>query len=394
MEKLPVIFLGVPKTLSFFPGGKKGASSAFKLDPSIHIPLELESADEQAKAGSGQEAAGDLLDNISAEKIISGMLRVISAPLEFDIPPEWADYYKSFVLTVKPEIYHEFTAASIVKAKNGEFDMALEISAVLEGLFPGSQGILLNKALILEKRARALEKTGGNAAKENAETLEAYERVLAGEPVLPDALFNAGFFFTRLGEYKRAKDCFSGYVSKGSEPETLSEIPFELPEEKLKQAKKIIADINSQALDDSDFIEAYNNVNTGNDEEALSGIRDFLQKHPKAWNGWFVLGWALRKLGRFADSLEALKKAAELGGKSSDLRNETAICLMELGELKAAQKELEKALRENPTDIKIISNMGVLAMKAGDREKAASYFRYILELDPNDPLAKSFLGES
>jgi tetratricopeptide (TPR) repeat protein len=313
------------------------------------------------------------------------MLRIISAPGEYDVPPEWIDYYKRFVLTVKPEIYHEFTGASIVKAKNGEFDLALEISAVLEGLFPASPGILLNKALILEKKASAQEKNGQNAAKETAEALEAYETALSLEPVIPDALFNAGFFFMRQGEYKRAKDCFSSYVSEGE-----AEIPVELPMEKLKQAKKIIKEISSQGLDDSNFTEAYNCINNGNDEEGLSRIRDFLQKHPKAWNGWFVLGWALRKLGRYGDSLESLKKAVELGGSSSDLKNEMAICLMELGDFKQAQKELEQALRDDPENIKIISNLGVLAMKTGSKTKAASYFRYLLELDPADPLAKEW----
>ena len=389
MEKAPVVFIPVPEALSFFPVGKKGQEAAFQLDPSIHIPVEIDSADGQVNTGENSLLA----DNLSGEAILSGMLRIISAPDEYNIQPEWVDYYKRFVLTVKPEIYHEFTGASIVKAKNKEFDMALEISAVLEGLFPGSPGVLLNKALILEKKAATLKKNGRDVTKENSETLEAYEDVLSLEPVLPDALFNAGFFFTRLGDYKRAKDCFSSYVSAGEGSELSEEIPLELPAEKLKQAKRIIADISSQGLDDSSFIEAYDCINTGNDEEGLSKIRDFLQKNPKAWNGWFVLGWTLRKLGRYGDSLESLKKAAELGGNGGDLRNETAICHMELGNFKEAQKELEKALREEPLNIKIVSNMGILAMKTGDRAKAESYFRYALELDPEDPLARSFLGD-
>jgi len=372
MEKVPVIFLPVPNSL-------KKSLNFFELDPSIQIPVELSPNEDSLDPNT-----------LSWEAIISGMLRIISAPNEYDIPPEWVDYYKRFVLTVKPEIYHEFTGASIVKAKNGEFDMALEISAILEGLFPGSPGVLLNKALILEKKAVTQE--------ENIEALEAYETALSLEPVLPDTFFNAGFFFMRLGEYKRAKDCFSRYVSMGEESDNpagiRSEFPAELPAEKLNQAKKIIADINSQGLDDSNFTEAYNLINNGHDEKGLSKIRDFLQKNPKAWNGWFVLGWALRKLRRYSDSLESLKKAEELGGSSSDLKNEIAICFMELGDFKQAQKELEHALREEPENIKIISNLGVLAMKTGDRAKAESYFRFVLELDPEDALAKGmFTGE-
>ena len=66
---------------------------------------------------------------------------------------------------------------------------------------------------------------------------------------------------------------------------------------------------------------------------------------------------------------------------------------MELGDLKGARKELEHALQEDPENIKIISNLGVLAMKAGNKNEAAAFFRTVLELDCNDPLAKHFLEE-
>lgn len=400
MSEISVIFLPVPPSLK--------EESSFPLDPAIPLPAELDPGE------TGFDPA-----KLSREKILSGMLRVIGAagranmaafPPDFPtdasqrpavqsgdivaelekavIPAEWLDYYRRFVLNVKPEIYHEFTGASIVKAKNGEFDMALEISTILEGLFPGSPGVLLNKVLIMEKRAAALEKNGHNAEKENAEILEAYETALSLEPVLPDTLFNAGFFFMRTGEYKRAKDCFSLYIAEGEE----SDIPPEIFEKKKKQAKKIILTIQNQGLDDRSFMEAYDCVNRGNDEEGLLKIRGFIESHPKVWNGWFVLGWGLRKLGRFADALESFKKALELGGTGSELKNETAICLMELGDFKEARRQLEQALMETSNDVKIISNLGVLAMKTGNRDQAESYFRTVLELDPADEIARHFLN--
>jgi len=364
----------------------------FEIDPSILIPVEL----------NDQE--------LSWEAIISGMLRLISIhyknpPQPEDeltdikngnilsesglrnIPSGWIDYYRRFVLTVKPEIFNEFLNASIVKTGNGEFDLAMEISDVLEGLFPGSPGVLLNKALILEERAEALARNGHDAVKETMEAMEAFRIALSREPVLPDTLFNAGFFFMRQRDYVLAKECFSRYVSLEEE----SEIPSEIPKEKINQAKKIIREITKEGLDDRSFQEAYDCINTGKDEEGLAIIRGFLENHPKVWNGWFVLGWALRKLGRYGDGLEALKKAKELGGNSCDILNEKAICLMETGDLCSAQKELELALRKEPENIKLISNLGVLAMRSGKKEEAAAFFRTVLELDPDDALAKHFL---
>jgi len=393
MERSTIIFLAVPNFL-------KNEIKSFELNPGILLPIEY----------SSQESLD--LATLSWEMILSGMLRVISANTKSDatapprnkafkagdivtapglaeIPQEWVDYYRSFVFSVKPEIYHEFTCAAIVKAENGDFDMAMEISDILEGLFPRSPGVLLNKALILEKQAESLEKNSCRAEKENAQALEAYQTALSIEPVLPDTLFNAGFFFMRHRNFARARDCFSRYISKAEE----TDMPFEIPEEKKRQAEKILQDINGQYLDDNAYREAYDYISAGNNEKGLSRIREFIEKHPKAWNGWFVLGWALRKLGRYADGLEAFKKAASLGGVNSDTRNETAICLMELGRNQEARRELEQALQEEPLNIKIISNLGVLAMKAGNRNEAAAFFRTVLELDDEDPLAAHFLAE-
>jgi Tfp pilus assembly protein PilF len=75
------------------------------------------------------------------------------------------------------------------------------------------------------------------------------------------------------------------------------------------------------------------------------------------------------------------------------VRNELAICLIELGDLKAARKELETALYEEPENIKIISNLGILALKNGDDDEAAAFFRTVLEIEPNDQLALQYLAQ-
>ena len=367
MEKTSVVFLSLKDPSGH---GLEHFSENFELDPSIPLPVELPPDPE----------------NISREAIIAGMLRVISEGETANVPLEWIDYYRRFVFTVKPEIFHEFTAASVVKARNGEFGMALEINAVLEALFPLSPGVQLNKALILDDRAAFLERNGRQAEKENAEAEQAYETALSLKPVLSDTQFNAGFFFMRRRDFVRAKQCFAAFLK------TLEEVGAIDKTEagKKKQAQKYIKDIESQGLDDAGFREAIENINQGKNEEGLKKIRDFIEKRPKIWNGWFFLGLALRKLGRYSDGLEVFKKTIELGGGNCDVQNEMAICLMELGDLKGAKRELELALRKEPENTKIISNLGVLAMKAGNNEEAAAFFRTVLELDPNDPIVKYY----
>jgi Flp pilus assembly protein TadD len=65
---------------------------------------------------------------------------------------------------------------------------------------------------------------------------------------------------------------------------------------------------------------------------------------------------------------------------------------MEQGDYDAARKELETALRDDPENVKLISNLGVLAMKRGDDDEAAAFFRTVLEMEPKDPIALQSLA--
>jgi tetratricopeptide (TPR) repeat protein len=257
--------------------------------------------------------------------------------------------------------------------------------------------VLLNRALALEERAEALERSGREeaAAAGNREAGKAYDAALAVEPPFPNSFFNAGFFYLKLRDFGKARDYFSRYVSLADDPG------------KKEKAESIIREITGNALDDETFREAYTLILSGKEQEGLIPIRDFLERHPEVWNGWFTLGWALRRLERWKDGAAAFRKAASLRDAweqgedkddtayAADIRNELAICLMELKDYSGARRELEAALRADPENVKVISNLGVLALKTGDDYEAAGFFRTVLELAPDDPLAREyFSGET
>ncbi|MDR2370775.1 MAG: tetratricopeptide repeat protein, partial [Treponema sp.] len=344
---------------------ERGPEKEFSIDPAVPIPAEIP---------PGKD--GFTPDELTMEMILSGMLKIIagfdgkissgffpdgSSPA--DIKPEWMDYYRRFVLAVRPGIFNEFNEAAILKTKNGDIDTALEILAALGGLFPGSPVVLLNRALALEEKAGVLDAAGKNAEAEAAVRAAeaAYDAVLAMDPPFPNAFFNAAYFRLKHHDFAGAEECFSAYVSFAEEGVS------GVDDEKRENAEKALVEIKERFLSDENFRKARELVRNGKEEEALDRIRGFLENHPEVWNGWFILGWALRRLERWSDGKLALKKAVELGGTNSDVRNELAICLMELADYPGAKKELEAALREEPENIKIISNLGVLAMKRGDK---------------------------
>ena len=151
-----------------------------------------------------------------------------------------------------------------------------------------------------------------------------------------------------------------------------------------------LKEIKDDCHTDKNYLTAYNMVKDGSAEQALDIIREFIECHPLVWNGWFILGWALRLLGRWQDAAASLRKAIELGGDNSDTKNELAICLMETGDIDSAKQELETALKNDPENVKLLSNAGVLALRTNGKESAGVFFRKVLEIDSEDPLAKSF----
>jgi tetratricopeptide (TPR) repeat protein len=354
----------------------------FSIDPAIPLPVELP---------PGQNSLD--LERLSWEMILSGMIRIVGEqagnPRGSAVSAEDADYYRRFVLAAKPDILEEFTGAAILKARNGDYGLALEIIDALRGLFPQSTAALLNRALILENRAGALERSGREP--ESAEAYEkarrSYEELLALDPLLPDGLFNAGFFYLGRQSFDKARECFSAYLALEEGAESAP-----LPRKKRAKAREIVREIESRALDDAIFRQAYESIRMGEEQKGLERIRVFLEQHPRVWNGWFILGWGLRRLSRWEDAAAAFAEALELGGDTADTRNELAICLMEQGKLQDARRHLEAALREEPENVKIISNLGVLALRRGRDGEAAAFFRAVLELEPEDPVALEFFG--
>jgi tetratricopeptide (TPR) repeat protein len=371
-----IVYLSVPESLR----GKVealrhgDAAEGFAIDPAVPIPVELP---------PGETALN--LEELSWEMILAGMIRVVQE----NPGGEDAPYYRAFVLAVKPDIFNEFTEAAILKARNGDYEPALEITGALRALFPASPVVRLNRALILEEKAGALERANREEAAETAcgLALEAYEEVLALTPPFPNGFFNAAFFFMKRRDFRRALECFIRYTALTDDEETRDP-------EKRERALGLIREIQTRGLDDEHFRNAYEAVHRGETQRGLEEIRLFLEQYPGVWNGWFVLGWGLRKLSRWEDAAASFEKAAELGGGGGDTLNELAICLMEMGDLAGARKKLEAALQEEPENVKIISNLGVLAAKNGDDDEAAGFFRTVLELEPDDPVAAAYLKGS
>ena len=367
-----VFYISIPENFA-------ASDEAFKIDPKILLPVQKKP----------EEAPGSFNPTeITTEQILAGILTVLA----YDKKNENLDYYRSIIKKVKPNIKKELCEAAILKTKNEDFDLAEEIFLALNGLDPEDPAIILNLALFLDQRADSYRNSGLNddADAYDNDAGEYYNSAMNAEPALPDAFFNAGFYYMKQHKYREAKDAFETYVAL-----TCDVSDDELGENgvyKKERAQEILDNIKNQNMDDESFRAAYDFISKGQEEKGLEEIRRFLQNNPKVWNAWFMLGWGLRRLERYADAKMAFLEALKCGGdENADTYNELSLCYVQEKEFDEAKKALLKAMEIEPESTKIISNLGYLALAQGNRDEARNYFATVLEYDPNDKIAANEL---
>jgi tetratricopeptide (TPR) repeat protein len=351
-------FISVPEELA-------ASAEGFCIDPQVMLPVEF---------GNNKEKWNS--QHITWEAIISGMLRV----LIYDRDHKNADYYRKLILALRPNIKHEFTEAGIIKAKNKNFKIAIEIFQALAALFPQCATSALNLALVYEDAAEHNKNDSSPIYQEYTDlAFAAYKDSLKRDPDLAEIYYNFGYFLLKQESFKKAKEQFKHYMQ------------LEKNEEKCEPIREIVRELDDFFNIDNLFKQAFDNISMGKEEEGIKKITRLLKTRPDFWNGWFLLGWGLRRLKRFTEAKDAFNKALQYTKPNPDLLNELAITNMELGELELSERQLKHALKLEPHNTKVISNLGVVAMKKGDNKLAKGYFKAVLEFAPHDTLAKEFI---
>ena len=353
-----IIFIAVPDSLERQIG-------EFSIDPDRMLPVET--------TGGGERY--DIQD-LAWEQIVAGMLKILA----YSPKHEDADYYREFVLAITPEIIDELTETAVLKSRNEDFSLAEEIFLALRGLQPNDQRALVNLALFYDQRSAALRAAEHeNAIEYEDRAKELYDELFAADDVIAEGHLNAGYFYARLQDYRRARNHLTVFVDRGEDESQKAEV------------REFIEQIDQHDLGDEGFRVAYEKIRSGNEDEGIELVREFIGRNPEVWNAWFLLGWAHRRKSEFAAAKDAFEKALDFGPRQADTLNELAICHLELGDPLGARALLAEALAEAPEDTKIISNLGIVELKSGNAAEAASFFQTVLEINPEDSIAKAYL---
>ena len=368
-----VYFIKLPSDFKF-------STPNVQIDPSVLLPAQKKLADDPGNFN---------MKEITEEQILAGTLTVLA----YDKNNENLPYYRKLLEGARPNIKKELQEAAILKGRNEDWELAEEIWRGLQGLDPENPAIILNMAIFYDQRADAYRRDGliDDADAYDDLSLRYYKDAMNVEPEMPDAFFNAAYFYMKKRNFLDARWCFDTFLALTSD--TPDEKMGEMGLERKRIAQENLNKISARNLEDEHFHNAYELINRGEEEKGIVEIRKFLQDNPAVWNAWFMLGWGLRRLERFADAKQAFEKARECegGDENADTLNELAICQMETGDLTGALETLTEALEMDCDNTKIICNLGYLYLRMGNEAEARKFFMTALEISPDDKIALAAL---
>lgn len=102
------------------------------------------------------------------------------------------------------------------------------------------------------------------------------------------------------------------------------------------------------------------------------------------------LGLVLSETGRSAEAVKVLAEFAD--SDDPDLLNAYGIALADTGRVQDAISEFQKALAVDHTNATAYTNLGIVALRADDTQRAEGYLNQALDLNPQMPLALNTLG--
>jgi predicted O-linked N-acetylglucosamine transferase (SPINDLY family) len=126
--------------------------------------------------------------------------------------------------------------------------------------------------------------------------------------------------------------------------------------------------------------------------EVAALAQTMTERYPRQGVGWKVLGIVLQQMGRGADALVPMQKAAALLPGDADAHNTLGITLQSLGRLDEAEASYRRALKIKPDNAQMHNNLGATLQDMGRVDAAEASYRRALQLNPDYAQAHCNLG--
>lgn len=126
--------------------------------------------------------------------------------------------------------------------------------------------------------------------------------------------------------------------------------------------------------------------------EAASLAQAMTERFPLHEFGWKALGALFKQMGRSADALTPMQKAAALSPGDVEAHYNLGVTLQDMGRSIEAEISYRRALKINPNYADAHSNLGVILQELGRLDEAEASYRRTLQISPDYAKAHSNLG--
>jgi tetratricopeptide (TPR) repeat protein len=349
-----IVYITIPDSL-------KQDLGSFTLDPSHPLPVQIPEGSDAIETSEG----------IKLEMIAAGIIRIFA--FKNDHPS--IAYYRELLLALQPDVEKELVLAAISKANLKDFNFAEELFLAANHINPTAAELYVNLSVLYGQRAKLASES------DNSEEFDYYTekqvRILQeGLRVLPlsDLLLSEiGMLNLFLGNEEIGLEFLQKYlrIAPESEKRTLIEAR--------------VKEVSDKIEDDRTLYEAFDEMQLGNEEQALRLIETLIDHKPKVWSGWFIKGWALRRLENYVEAQKAFIRCLELGEKNADIYNELSICSLQTGEKELAKSYLDIALELDESNVKLITNLAFLHLRDEEYNQVFELYQKARTIDPEDP---------
>ncbi len=342
---------------------------SFTLDPSIPLPVQVTSSEEEIDSSAG----------VSIAQIASGIIKVLA----YDPANKHIPYYKSLLLALQPDIVQELQIAAAAKGDKGDIEFAIELYLAAVQLNRMIPELYVNLATLYAHKAKSAMNEEKNDAYDQAveSQLEILKEGLDRLPASPLLLSEYGLVQLFLGNSEIALEYLSTYLTCAPEGE------------KKEIIQKQVAALRQQSEDEKTLQQAFDEMQLSNEAHALTLIDSFLERNDDNWSGHFIRGWALRRLGRYEEGEKSFLKCLSLGADSPDIYNELSICALETGKRDLSKDYLEIALEHEESNLTFITNLALLHLQDSMFNEAAQLILRARAIDPADPMIDSLVRE-
>ncbi|MBF0588781.1 MAG: tetratricopeptide repeat protein [Magnetococcales bacterium] len=222
-----------------------------------------------------------------------------------------------------------------------------------------------------------------------------YRQILQVDPNHADALRLLGMLAHQMGQHELALQLIQNAIEQRSDyAEAYGELGIVFS--KLGDPKQSIIAYQQAIALQPHYFEAYYNLGNaftslGQFEAALEAFQKAIDLHPDFPDAHNNLGNRLRDLGKLEESLAVFQMMTHQWPDYFKGHNNLSQILREMGQLEASCTVLVEVVNKWPQHVESLINLGSVTTELGQLQEAVTYYRRVLELDPNATLAYSNL---